>query len=205
MFADTYNYNVVEWVYEVASGGNDSRPELKRAIDRCNDGLTLISAKVDRLCRSVEKIGSLMNSTLDLRFVQFGDMAVTKVILAIYGAMAEAEKDFIGQRTREGLRMAKQRGVVLGNPNIAELGKRGRAASGKRADAYALEIYEDICNIIKYSRHDTSDAYIAKCLMARGVKTARGKTVWQSRQVRRVIDRAEALTSGECKDERRRF
>ena len=197
LFASNYNYNVVEFIYEVASGGQDNRPELKRALEACDKGYTLISAKVDRVCRSVEKIGQLMNSNINIRFCQFGDMAVTKVVLAIYGAMAEAEKDFIGQRTRQALQMAKQRGQVLGNPNITEIAKLGRAATGRRADAFALDVYKHISNIIKYSRHDTTDSYIAKCLMAKQVKTARGGQNWHSAQVRRVINRAETLIEGE--------
>ena len=196
-FARNHGYKVVEFIYEVASGGNDDRPELNRAVELCQNGHTLISAKVDRLCRSVEKIGALMNEKIDIRFVQFGDMAVTKVVLAIYGAMAEAEKDFIGQRVRESLKMAKERGVVLGNPNIKAVGKLGRASSGRRADAYCLEIYNHISRIIKYSRHDTTDSYIAKCLMAKAIKTSRGNHNWHPRQVRRVIDRAEALKQGD--------
>ena len=195
-FAESHGYTILDFIYEVASGGDDNRPELKRAIELCGKGATLISAKVDRLCRSVEKIGSVMNSNISLRFVQLGDMEPTKVVLAIFGAIAEAEKDYIGLRTKEGLKMAKERGIVLGNPNILEVGKSGREASKRRADAKCLEVYAVISNIMKYGRYEATDAYLAKCLMARSVKTARGNAKWHPKQVRRVIDRAENIQRG---------
>lgn len=40
----------------------------------------------------------------------------TKVLLTIFSMMAELERDFISERTREGLRVRKERGIFLGKP-----------------------------------------------------------------------------------------
>jgi DNA invertase Pin-like site-specific DNA recombinase len=41
-------------------------------------------------------------------------------MLHIYAALAEKERSMISERTRDALIKAKQRGVVLGNPNVGK-------------------------------------------------------------------------------------
>jgi DNA invertase Pin-like site-specific DNA recombinase len=47
----------------------------------------------------------------------------TKVITTMFGLFAELETDLIGQRTREGLSVARARGVRLGNHSSAPKGR----------------------------------------------------------------------------------
>ena len=41
---------------------------------------------------------------------------MTKVLLTVFSLMAELERDFVSERTKEGLRARKERGVILGKP-----------------------------------------------------------------------------------------
>jgi DNA invertase Pin-like site-specific DNA recombinase len=49
-------------------------------------------------------------------------------MLHIYAALAEKERAMISERTRDALAKAKQRGVVLGNPNVGKMNTEAAAA-----------------------------------------------------------------------------
>ena len=172
-FAEKHGYNVVKIYRETASGGDDSRPELNAAIHHSlNDNLIFIALKVDRIARRISTIGKIIDSGLQLRIVQFGDTTVNKLILAVFAAMAETEKDLISQRTKEALRLKKEQGVILGNPNAAEALKKARATKSALAASYNVEtrkIIEEIksCGIV-------SLVGIADALNKRGHRTRRG-------------------------------
>ena len=57
-------------------------------------------------------------------------------MLHLYAALAEKERSLIAQRTRDALKAAKARGVVLGNPNLADV--RNRVVAGTMAELIAL-------------------------------------------------------------------
>ena len=53
-------------------------------------------------------------------------------MLHLYAALAEKERSLISQRTRDALKAAKARGVVLGNPKLDEVrASRGRECEGR--------------------------------------------------------------------------
>jgi len=54
-------------------------------------------------------------------------------MLHLYAALAEKERSLIAQRTRDALKAAKARGVVLGNPKLADV--RDQAVARVKADA----------------------------------------------------------------------
>ena len=49
---------------------------------------------------------------------------VDPFMLHIYAALAEKERAMISERTRDALAKTKQRGVVLGNPNVGKMNTR---------------------------------------------------------------------------------
>jgi hypothetical protein len=57
-------------------------------------------------------------------------------MLHVYAALAEKERSLIAQRTRDALKAAKARGVVLGNPNLAAV--RDLAIASTKAEAEGL-------------------------------------------------------------------
>ena len=53
---------------------------------------------------------------------------VDPFMLHIYAALAEKERSMISERTRDALAKAKQRGIILGNPNVGKMNTEAAAA-----------------------------------------------------------------------------
>jgi DNA invertase Pin-like site-specific DNA recombinase len=56
-------------------------------------------------------------------------------MLHIYAALAEKERSMISERTRDALAKAKERGVVLGNPNVGKMNTEAAAARDAKLKA----------------------------------------------------------------------
>ena len=80
----------------------------------------MVVAKLDRLGRDVHFISGLMAHRVQFIVAELGP-DVDPFILHLYAALAEKEAALIATRTRDALKQAKARGVVLGNQtNIAQ-------------------------------------------------------------------------------------
>ena len=103
---------VAEFV-EVESGSKDDRPKLLAALAACQrTRATLLIAKLDRLARSVSFVAGLMDGDVD--FVAVDMPHASRFVLHIMAAVAEHERQIIGERTKAALAAAKARGVRLG-------------------------------------------------------------------------------------------
>ncbi len=130
-----------------ASGKDMKRPELDRLLTFVREGDTIVVHSMDRLARNLDDLRRLVQ-TLTKRgvAVQFlkenmiftgEDTPMANLMLSIMGAFAEFERALIKERQREGIALAKQRGVYTGrkrvlNPvQVTEL--RRRAATEPKA------------------------------------------------------------------------
>ena len=95
-----------------------------------------------------------------------------------------------GDRTahQDALQAAKARGVVLGNPRLADVRDRAVANLKANADRFA----RNVAPIIREIKSTGVASYrgIARSLNARGVETARGG-VWTAVQVSSILRRVE--------------
>lgn len=188
LFLEGYSdqpFEVVAEFTEVASGSDDRRPELTKALDMARkNGAELLVAKLDRLSRKVSFIASL----LDDRKVQLRVAAMPqadKFQLHIYAALAEQEREFISIRTKAALKEAKARGVKLGGARDKTM-KRNQEVQRK-----AAERAQNVAGLIQPLREaGKSLREIAAELNRAGVRTARGGE-WQASQVKRTIERLE--------------
>ena len=136
-FCQAHGYSVIDIIEEVASGKSQDRAGYISAVSRCRDnGYVLVATKIDRLARRVSTIGSLIDSGVSLRVVALGNQPVSKLVLAVFSAMAECERDFISQRTREALAHLKSQGVKLGNPNLKAARVSASASRTRGASEY---------------------------------------------------------------------
>lgn len=105
------------------SGSVASRPELDRCLEQLREGDTLVVWRLDRLARSLRNLLALVE-TLTQRGVHLRSLtesidtgsASGRMILSVFGALAEFERELIRERTAAGLDAARSRGAKLGRP-----------------------------------------------------------------------------------------
>jgi hypothetical protein len=85
--------------------------------------------------------------------------------------------------TRAALQRLKEAGVKLGNPNIEEVGKLGRAKHAEKARGFNSNIVNELERLEKAGV--STNAEFAECLNRKGLKTSRGQ-VWTAPNVARV-------------------
>jgi DNA invertase Pin-like site-specific DNA recombinase len=108
-----------------ASGAVADRLELARALDHLRAGDTLVVWRLDRLGRSLRDLIDIVRS-LEAREVGFRSLTESidtttpggRLILHVFGALAEFERDLIRERTRAGLAAARARGRKGGRPAV---------------------------------------------------------------------------------------
>jgi DNA invertase Pin-like site-specific DNA recombinase len=111
---------------DTASGSLRERPELARVLDHLRDGQdTLVVWRLDRLGRSlrhlIETIAELEEREVGFRSLSEGIDTTSpsgRLVFHIFGALAEFERELIGERTRAGLAAARGRGRRGGRPLV---------------------------------------------------------------------------------------
>jgi DNA invertase Pin-like site-specific DNA recombinase len=189
-FAEAEGFAIVAEFVEVETGkGSDAldrRPQLAAALAEARKRkCPVIVAKLDRLSRDVHFISGLMAHKVPFVVAELGTDA-DPFMLHLYAALAEKERSLIAQRTRDALKAAKARGVVLGNPNLADVRGRAVASTKAEADRFANNVAPVIREI--QSSGVASHRAIARSLNARGVATARGGK-WTAVQVGSILRR----------------
>jgi DNA invertase Pin-like site-specific DNA recombinase len=190
-FAETEGFAIEGEFVEVETGKGadalDRRPQLSAALAEARKRkCSVIVAKLDRLSRDVAFVSGLMAQKVPFIVAELGADA-DPFMLHLYAALAEKERSLISQRTREALKAAKDRGVVLGNPKLDAFREKAVASNKAEADRFAKNILPIIREI--RSSGVTSNRGIARALNARGVATARGG-VWSAVQVGAILQRA---------------
>jgi DNA invertase Pin-like site-specific DNA recombinase len=112
---------------ENASGGDRSRPVLKRLLEAIRPGDTLVVVRIDRLARSLSHLLEVIE-TIQERGAAFRSIedpidtasAQGKFTLQVLGAAAEFERALIRERTRTGLESARRKGRIGGNPGLRD-------------------------------------------------------------------------------------
>lgn len=107
------------------SGKNTDRPELKRMMSFVREGDTVIVESISRFARNTKDLLELVEQLAKKRveFVSKKEAIDTstptgKFMLTVFGAVAELEREYILQRQREGIAIAKQNGVYKGRKPI---------------------------------------------------------------------------------------
>ena len=112
----------VEQVYiDKMSGKNTNRPELKEMMSFVREGDTVIVESISRFARNTRDLLDLVEQLTKKRveFVSKKEAIDTttptgKFMLTIFGAVAELEREYILQRQREGIAIAKENGIYKG-------------------------------------------------------------------------------------------
>ena len=106
-----------------------ARPQLEAALDYCREGDALIVTKLDRLARSARHLSELVDRLeakgVALRILDFSGTAVDtrgatgRLMLNMFAAMAQFEREMMLERQREGIARAKAEGKYKGRKPTA--------------------------------------------------------------------------------------
>ncbi|MNF53102.1 DNA-invertase hin [compost metagenome] len=195
-----HGWEVVAEYIETVSGSIApvERPECAKALAH---GLPVVVAKLDRLSRDVEHIASLMKrASLKVATMPQAD----NFQLHLFAALAEQERAFISQRTKEALQALKDRAEAGCEVSIQKIANRSsvkaqgskdvalataRAARSDKANAFAVTVEATIA--LAQSKGCETLQAIALFMNERKVFTANGGE-WSATQVSRVLKRLKA-------------
>lgn len=114
---------VDELFVDRASGKNADRPELNRMMNFVRRGDTVIVESISRFARNTRDLLALVERLTEkqVEFVSRKEAIDTttptgKFMLTVFAAVAELEREYILQRQREGIAIAKQQGKYRGRP-----------------------------------------------------------------------------------------
>lgn len=137
-----------------ASGKDVQRPQLEALMVFARTGDTVVVHSMDRLARNLDDLRRIVQMLtqrgVHIEFVKEHlsftgeDSPMANLMLSVMGAFAEFERSLIRERQREGIALAKQRGVYRGRKKslsdleIASL--RQRVATGEQKASLAREL-----------------------------------------------------------------
>lgn len=114
----------VEKVYiDRMSGKDTDRPQLQEMMGYVREGDSVTVESISRFARNTKDLLELTEQLSNKR-VQFisqkedidTDTPAGKFMLTVFGAVAELEREYIRQRQREGIEIAKAQGKYKGRP-----------------------------------------------------------------------------------------
>ena len=141
---------------DTASGKNIERPALAQLLSFVRDEDIVLVHSMDRLARNLDDLRHIVQDLTQrgvrVEFVKEGlvftgeDSPMANLMLSVLGAFSEFERSLIRERQREGIALAKQKGVykgrkkVLNAAQVSELKSRVEAGETKAALARAFGI-----------------------------------------------------------------
>lgn len=130
--------NCNEILTEKMTGTKSNRPELNRLKDKLRPGDTLVVESFSRLGRSTKDLIDLVTyfEEQDVKLVSLKENFDTttpqgRLMMTVFQAFSQFERDLIVQRTKEGLQSARARGRIGGRPR-----------ANKRDIERAVKLYE---------------------------------------------------------------
>ena len=137
---------VEELYIDKASGKNTDRPQLKKMMEYVRRGDIVIVESISRFARNTRDLLSLIEQLQEkgVEFVSRKEAIDTttptgKFMLTVFGAVAELEREYILQRQREGIEIAKQQGKYRGRKPLSPPGFQEIVARWKRGELTAAE------------------------------------------------------------------
>ena len=137
---------VDELYIDKASGKNAQRPKLQNMMEYVRRGDTVIVESISRFARNTRDLLELVEklTAKGVEFISLKEAIDTttptgKFMLTIFGAVAELEREYILQRQREGIEIAKTEGKYAGRKPITHPEFNRITAQWKRGEITAVE------------------------------------------------------------------
>ena len=144
----------MEWEYEkfidYISGVKEVRPQLSELLNRLKkkDFDILMVWKLDRLARSTRQLIDIVYGELQPRNIDFICLTQNidtttptgKLLFIILGALAEFEHDLIAERVKEGIAIARGKGITVGRKRVIAIHTpEGKSLLRRLLDAYQVQ------------------------------------------------------------------
>ena len=137
----------VDQIYiDKMSGKNAERPQLKEMISYVRRGDTVIVESISRFARNTKDLLELVEqlAAKGVVFISQKEAIDTatptgKFMLTVFGAVAELEREYILQRQREGIEIAKTKGKYKGRKPISSPDFDKVAAQWRRGELTAVQ------------------------------------------------------------------
>jgi DNA invertase Pin-like site-specific DNA recombinase len=111
------------------SGKDTNRPELKNMLEFIREGDEVFVHSMDRLARNLSDLKSLVDeitskgakvhfSKESLTFDNDSSNPMSNLLLNVIGAVSEFEREIIGERRQEGIRLAQKKGKFKGKQKV---------------------------------------------------------------------------------------
>ena len=135
---------VNEFIHAEASSRKDTKDRrIDELLTKLTKGDMLLVAELSRLGRNMLEtlniINELSQNGVSIVFIRQPELSTigthTKLLLAIYSYFAEAEREYISMRTKQGLAAARAKGKLLGRP-------KGSRSKNRILDPYREQIKE---------------------------------------------------------------
>ena len=132
------------------SGKNTNRPELQKMMEYVRKGDTVIVESISRFARNTRDLLELVEqlTAKGVEFVSKKEAIDTttpagKFMLTVFGAVAELEREYILQRQREGIYIAKELGKYKGrkpivSPEFEQVTAKWRSGTITAAEAMRM-------------------------------------------------------------------
>ncbi|MBC1211099.1 recombinase family protein [Listeria booriae] len=138
-------YECNEILTEKITGTKSDRPELNRLKDKLRPGDIVVVESFSRLGRSTKDLIELVTyfeeRTIKLISVKENFDTATpqgKLMMTVFQAFSQFERDLIVERTKEGLKSARARGRKGGRPRVASK-EITRALNLYRSEEYSVK------------------------------------------------------------------
>lgn len=159
-------------VFSEQTSSVGSRAQLIAALDYCREGDALIVTKLDRLARSARHLSEIIDTLeakgVTLRILNFGGDAVDtrgatgRLMLNMFAAMAQFEREMMLERQREGIAKAKAEGKY-----------KGRKPTARAKAPQAVQLFHEG----KQVAHIAKELGIGRGSVYRALESARARTV----------------------------
>ncbi|MFH5927340.1 recombinase family protein [Roseomonas sp. SXEYE001] len=193
-FVEREGWTLVAEHQDIASGKDDRRPGFQAALTRCRQlGAVLVAARLDRITRRAHTLSQLLEEGISIRAADMP--GADDLMMRVYAAMAQKEREIISERTRAALAAARARGAVLGGdrgwrpskPPCAAAAAISRVEQATRT-AHRLALELEVLRAEGITTHQG----LARALTERGVPTPRGGSAWTHTSVARILERLPA-------------
>ena len=124
-YAQSHQMLIYEFIHaEVSSRKDVKERRIDELLVKLTQGDVLLVAELSRLGRNMLQTLNIINELSEqgvrIAFVRQPELSTTghqaKLLLAIYSYFAEAEREYISLRTKQGLAAVKAQGKTLGRP-----------------------------------------------------------------------------------------